>query len=268
VVRGVPDDEHHDGPEDDDGRHHDRGPPFAPLEGAPRSGFGCGREVFKIRLVYSRPRGDDASKYLHGMKTPPQVSRRRPPARQLLLSAAARVFARDGLDGATTRAISREAGVNEVTLFRQFGTKEHLIEVVVGSAFGRGGSAPGAPAGTARGLREDLESFAGDYEALLVANLPLIRTMIGEIHRHAVCQHQALRGIFWPMRAALVRRLGLACRRGEARAGMDPALAADILAGSIFCSVLRRSTATRRGEYSPAAYRKACVSIFLGGIAA
>ena len=64
--------------------------------------------------------------------TAPTPGRRRPPARQLLLSAAARVFARDGLAGATTRAISREAGVNEVTLFRTFGTKEHLITAVVG----------------------------------------------------------------------------------------------------------------------------------------
>jgi AcrR family transcriptional regulator len=177
------------------------------------------------------------------------------------------VFARDGLEGATTRAISREAGVNEVTLFRQFGTKEHLIEAVVGKAFGKGSKAPGAPAGAARSLRADLESFAGDYEALLVANLPLIRTMIGEIHRHAVCERQALRGIFWPMRAALVKRISLACRRGEAKSGLDPAVAADLFAGSIFSSVLRRSTATRRSEYGAAAYRDACVSVFLGGIA-
>jgi hypothetical protein len=41
--------------------------------------------------------------------------------------------------------------------------------------------------------------------------------MIGEIHRHAVCQHQALKGIFWPMRAALVERIKRACRSGEVR---------------------------------------------------
>jgi AcrR family transcriptional regulator len=220
-----------------------------------------------MSLVSSDTPGDDASKYLHRLKTPPHVTRRRPPARQLLLSAAARVFARDGLEGATTRAISREAGVNEVTLFRQFGTKEHLLEAVVGKAFGRGSRAPGTPALAARSLRADLESFAGDYEALLVANLPLIRAMIGEIHRHAVCERQALRGIFWPMRAALVRRISLARRRGEAKPGLDPAVAADLFAGSIFSSVLRRSTATRRSEYSAAAYRDACVSVFLGGIA-
>jgi AcrR family transcriptional regulator len=192
-------------------------------------------------------------------------STRRPPARKLLLAAAARVFARDGLDGATTRAISREAGVNEVTLFRQFGTKEHLIEAVVGSAFGRTG---GPAAGTERGgrsLRDDLVSFGRRYEALLRANLPLIRTMIGEIHRHAVCEHQALKGIFWPMRAALVERLKLACRTGEARPGLNPTVAADLLAGTIFSGVIRRARHLRR-EYGAADYREACVDVFLNGV--
>src|SRR5471030_1342057 len=95
------------------------------------------------------------------MKTP---HRRRPPARQLLLSAAARVFARDGLEGATTRTISREAGVNEVTLFRQFGTKEHLIEAVVGNAFGKDAGAPGVRSARAHGLRTDLGAFWVRYE--------------------------------------------------------------------------------------------------------
>ncbi|HXQ80200.1 MAG TPA: TetR/AcrR family transcriptional regulator [Opitutaceae bacterium] len=182
-----------------------------------------------------------------------------------MLSAAARIFARYGLEGATTRAISREAGVNEVTLFRHFGTKEHLIEAVVGSAFGPAG-APAAGPGGGRGLRADLVSFAGRYEALLTANLPLIRTMIGEIHRHGLCQRQALKGIFWPMRAALVERLALARRSGEAKAALHPALAADLFAGAIFSSVLRRAKSPGRFEYSAADYREACVDVFLNGI--
>lgn len=199
---------------------------------------------------------------------PKSPGRRHPPARQLLISAAARVFARDGLDGATTRAISREAGVNEVTLFRNFGTKEHLIEAVVGSAFGRTG-APAAPAGTGgHGLRADLVSFARRYEELLEANLPLVRTMIGEIHRHAVCQHQALKGIFWPMRAALVERLRAACASGEARRSLNPAVAADLLAGMIFSGVLRSAKPAKVADYRAAEYREACVDILLNGIAA
>lgn len=200
------------------------------------------------------------------MHTKAKAARRRPPARQLLLTAAARVFARDGLEGATTRAISREAGVNEVTLFRHFGTKEHLIEAVVGSAFGGGASASAGPAARARGLRGDLELFARRYEELLVANLPLIRTMIGEIHRHAVCEHQALSGIFWPMRAALVERLALARATGEARANLDPSIAADLFAGAIFSSVIRKATPRMRRNYTASNYREACVDVFLGGI--
>jgi AcrR family transcriptional regulator len=191
---------------------------------------------------------------------------RRPPARQLLLAAAARVFARDGLEGATTRTISREAGVNEVTLFRHFGTKEHLIEAVVGSAFGPTGQPAAGPRRGRRRLRDDLASFAERYEALLVANLPLIRTMIGEIHRHADCEHQALKGIFWPMRAALVERLRLARGSGEARSGLNPAVAADIFAGAIFSSVIRRAGRIRRREYGAADYREACLDVFLSGI--
>jgi AcrR family transcriptional regulator len=174
--------------------------------------------------------------------------RRRPPARQLLLSAAARVFARDGLEGATTRAISREAGVNEVTLFRHFGTKEHLIEAVVGSAFGKRAPKPAERHPGRRSLRADLAAFARGYEEQLVENLPLIRTIVGEIHRHGLCQHQALYGIFWPMREALVERLARASKSGEARPGLNAPIAADMLAGTIFASVLRRAGAgARRG---------------------
>lgn len=47
--------------------------------------------------------------------------------RQKLLEAAARVFAEVGFRGATTRRIAEEAGVNEVTLFRLFGSKAQLM---------------------------------------------------------------------------------------------------------------------------------------------
>jgi AcrR family transcriptional regulator len=49
-------------------------------------------------------------------------------SRQKLLDAAARVYGEYGFRGATTRRIADEAGVNEVTLFRLFGSKAALIE--------------------------------------------------------------------------------------------------------------------------------------------
>ena len=51
--------------------------------------------------------------------------------RDKILSAAARVYSQHGFRGATTRLIAQEADVNEVTLFRTFGSKEALIEEAI-----------------------------------------------------------------------------------------------------------------------------------------
>jgi AcrR family transcriptional regulator len=51
--------------------------------------------------------------------------------RQRILMAAAQVFAEEGYARATTRALADAAGVNEVTLFRHFGTKQNLFAAVV-----------------------------------------------------------------------------------------------------------------------------------------
>jgi len=48
-------------------------------------------------------------------------------ARERLLNTALELICRHGYDGVTTRAIAKRAGVNEVTLFRLFGTKEKLL---------------------------------------------------------------------------------------------------------------------------------------------
>ncbi|MDQ8153341.1 MAG: helix-turn-helix domain containing protein [Gemmatimonadota bacterium] len=49
------------------------------------------------------------------------------PTRDHILDAAARVFAEHGFRGSTTRLIADAADVNEVTLFRLFGSKDALL---------------------------------------------------------------------------------------------------------------------------------------------
>jgi len=51
--------------------------------------------------------------------------------RSRILAAAARVYAQYGFRGATTRLIAAEAGVNEVTLFRTFGSKAELLQAML-----------------------------------------------------------------------------------------------------------------------------------------
>lgn len=51
--------------------------------------------------------------------------------RDRILEAAKNVYAQHGFRGATTRLIAIEAGVNEVTLFRTFGSKAALFEALM-----------------------------------------------------------------------------------------------------------------------------------------
>jgi AcrR family transcriptional regulator len=52
--------------------------------------------------------------------------------RERILDAATRVYTEAGFRGTTTRRVAQEADVNEVTLFRHFGTKEALLKAALG----------------------------------------------------------------------------------------------------------------------------------------
>ena len=51
--------------------------------------------------------------------------------RERIIQGAAQIFAQKGYEGATTRAIAQAAGVNEVTLFRHFGSKRNIFMAVI-----------------------------------------------------------------------------------------------------------------------------------------
>ncbi len=51
--------------------------------------------------------------------------------RQRILQAAAKIISQKGYARATTRLIAQEADVNEVTLFRHFGSKQNLLTALV-----------------------------------------------------------------------------------------------------------------------------------------
>ena len=163
------------------------------------------------------------------------------PTRERLLEAAARIFARDGLDGATTREIARAAGVNEVTLFRHFRSKDRLLQAVVQRNFGSTAAPPPLPA-TGNDLRADLAAHARAYEQRLQENLPLIRAMLGGIHRHGEQERQVYLAIFAPLRAALIARLEAAQEGGRLQPAADAGMLADLFSGMIFTGVLRRAS--------------------------
>jgi AcrR family transcriptional regulator len=191
------------------------------------------------------------------------------PTRERLLRGAAVVFARDGLAGATTRAIAEEAGVNEVTLFRQFQTKEKLLAAVVQENFGAEAvrSLVTIPP-TTDDLRRDLTAYAELYERRLRENLPLVRAMIGEIHRHAQGEREVFRALFRPLRQALIERLDVSRARGELPPGAPGAILSDLFIGMIFTGVLRRAAADAHHDYGADDYRRAAVELLVRGATA
>jgi AcrR family transcriptional regulator len=188
--------------------------------------------------------------------------------RQRLLTAAARVYGRAGLTGATTRAIAEEAGVNEVTLFRHFHSKERLLAAVVGENFGAAPAIEAPLPSLSGGLRADVLALARHYEALFTENLPLIRAMLGEIHHHGR-EHEkhVVSGVFRPVKAALIARLDAARASGELRSEFSGELLSDLFSGMIFTEVLRRATKGVKSGYSASAYLEAATDLVLRGAA-
>jgi AcrR family transcriptional regulator len=101
-------------------------------------------------------------------------------SRDRILAAAARVYAEAGFRGATTRRIADEAGVNEITIFRQFGSKAALIDEAIRSRAGVPGSALPLPA-EPRDPERELAAWCGAHLEQLRASRSLIRKSMGEI---------------------------------------------------------------------------------------
>jgi AcrR family transcriptional regulator len=157
--------------------------------------------------------------------------------RDKLLEAAARLYAEAGYRGATTRRIATQAGVNEITLFRHFGSKDALIrEAIARAGTPRvGDQLPEVP----RDPFTEVRGWAKTHIAELRERRSLIRTCMGEIEEHpglfsaensppavaakALCQY--------------LRRLRSA---GLAKAQFDEGAASTMLMGVLFADAMGR----------------------------
>lgn len=98
-----------------------------------------------------------------------------------ILDAAARVYAELGFRGATTRRIAQAAGVNEVTLFRAFGSKEALIEEALRHHATTGTKSAHVLPDVPRNPERELVAFAAAQLDDLRTHRSLIRKTMGEL---------------------------------------------------------------------------------------
>ena len=167
--------------------------------------------------------------------------------RSALLDAAISVFAAAGNRGATTRRIAQEAGVNEVTLFRHFRSKDDLIHAaleryVSGIERRPLPEEPGDP-------RAELLDWSRAHYRELLKHRSLIRKVMGEREEnpgHCALGMKASASINNELTTYFTRlkKAGLASGTWDERA------AASMLMGTLFSDAMGRDTMPERYPYS------------------
>jgi AcrR family transcriptional regulator len=156
--------------------------------------------------------------------------------RERILDAAATLYAEGGFRGTTTRRVAQEAGVNEITLFRHFGTKEALIRAALEQA--HRDNSP-APLGPPEDPPEQLYQWAFGTFQHWHKNRDLICRVMGDLVEHpeiapGVCEqpeheHHQLATYLKAMRA-----------RGWTTVEFDADGAAGLLMGALFTHAVWR----------------------------
>ena len=157
--------------------------------------------------------------------------------RESLLDVTARLYAEHGWRGTTTRSIAEAAGVNEVTLFRLFGSKESLLLEAIGQA--SLAEPPAALPDQPGTLAPELTAWALAQHRSLVARSGIIRSCLAEWEERPALAPQACEGRALAFNDG-VRYLELARARGLIDVAGSIEGAMTMLVNSIFVDAMTR----------------------------
>jgi AcrR family transcriptional regulator len=182
--------------------------------------------------------------------------------RDQLLAAAARVYAEAGYHGATTRRIASAAGVNEITLFRHFGSKDALLREAIAQC--QGADTPQLPAEPADPVAE-LTEWSRAHLQHLHERAPLIRTCLADFAEHPELVNPE---VSCPLLAvsALAEYLGRLKQRGQVSGAFDERVAAGMLMGVLFADAMGRDILPQMYPTQPEQALRQYVKLFLNGI--
>lgn len=170
------------------------------------------------------------------------------PTRKTLLDATAQLFAELGWRGTTTRRIAERAGVNEVTLFRKFGSKESLLVEAVSCQAGEelGNRLPTQPGD----LRAELTVWATAHHRHMQERSGLIRTCLAEFEEHPELAPVATVGAERTM-GDLLQYLGEARSRGLIRQDASLEAATVMFMNALFMDAITRDVLPSLGLIKP-----------------
>ena len=156
---------------------------------------------------------------------------KRSPARKKLIDAALELFSSQGVTETTTRQIAERAGVNEVTIFRQFGNKHGLMLAAIEETevFSSVGESLLKQAREVSGLDQALRDYAdGRLEAL--ESMPnFVRSLVGESGQYAPEHRQAIGRELTQANRFVAQYLDAAIQRGQLKTTLSAENIASLL---------------------------------------
>lgn len=188
-------------------------------------------------------------------------------AEERMLDAAYHVFGQHGFRGATTRRIAEAAGVNEVTLFRHFPSKDALILAALQrqtrhtAAMLAAHALPAYP----HDPRAELTAYAAMILHALNSSRQPLRTAIGEWGQHPDLDPH-LHGTANAVYDEVYRYLQRAHAAGLLRADVEPLAATQVLLGALFTDALVREALPAFFPHDPARTVPAYLDVLLRGL--
>ncbi|MEO8449149.1 MAG: helix-turn-helix domain-containing protein [Gemmatimonadota bacterium] len=183
--------------------------------------------------------------------------------RERILEAAAQLYSETGFRGATTRRIAERAGVNEITLFRHFGSKTRLLHEAIQCAglFSHQCVLPEIPSD----VRAELSQWAHQSFRALRDRSSLIRTAMGEAEERpdilppdrspTVCAGREIYGYLARLQEA-----------GRIPPVVDVRAAATMLLGTLFADAISRDVIPQLYPTSPEAAVDQYLDLFIRAI--
>jgi len=186
--------------------------------------------------------------------------------RESLLDVTAKLYAEHGWLGTTTRRIAEAAGVNEVTLFRQFGSKESLLLEAIILASGDHGVVTRLP-DSPQALSPELKTWGIAHHGSIREKSGIIRACLAEWEQRPELAPKVCGGGLVAF-ADLSRYLGVA--RARAMIGPHGSLeaAATMLLNAIFMDAMTRDVMPGTHPYSADESIGSFVDIVLRALAA
>jgi AcrR family transcriptional regulator len=159
--------------------------------------------------------------------------------KQRIVTAARDCFAQLGWAATTTQEIARVAGVNEVTLFRHFGSKSQLFAAMVSCYMDAQKDVLSQTMEQNATLSEGLASYAKVYFQTIGGSPDYVRTMLGEMTRHPVEVRQVVIDMMRPLRQQFMEFLSNCQKRGEIRSNANCEAIMDAFMGQLFANIIK-----------------------------